>query len=80
MFIHCPIACIFYVVRRYRLKKAEQQSVLESVHIEVHHQAWLEQISKINQQDSQTLFMADETGKSPNSSRARDLINTQSRS
>lgn len=60
--IPCLAACIIYVARRYRAKKLQQpRPTSHDVPIEVHHQAWIEHMRRINQENQQDGPAPDET-------------------
>ncbi|KAJ3480133.1 hypothetical protein NLG97_g8142 [Lecanicillium saksenae] len=52
--VPCLIACVVYIVRRYRMNKAKKaRPTSQGVPIEVHHRAWLEHMRNISQQNQE---------------------------
>ncbi len=64
--IPCLVALALYLVRRHREKKAEREPRVEGVPIEVHHQAWLEQMRNMNQQNQELVFVPDDARNAAN--------------
>ncbi|KAJ6783945.1 hypothetical protein PWT90_02128 [Aphanocladium album] len=62
IFIPCLVACIIYVVRRYRINKAKKaRPTSQGVPIEVHHRAWLEHMRTISQEHPQGAYAPQES-------------------